>query len=422
MSKYDAAIENWAVARDQGNVRPDLREIQYLFAEHLKPALCAALDRGDPEAWKKIAQIFSDFSSVFTSSGKSREGAAGTVRFSGTNRFLDYLYTQVYQDLHRQYQESNQEIVRGSRRPSTRDRNRIRVLQYPDRFFSNWITDYVPDVTAPQESLKIGDRPKLSGGKRQFQKTAVQKPRKPKGEQMISPAHGGAFKVKEPFNVAQFRDWPSRFLMYQPIQDGVEPSGGNEGLGKMVYYTQDMLKGLAENNKLPRRIDDLVLLHQQARFWTEEFFDFVVNPCDFTNPGDLQNDQVYSKYRTQVLVPLIKLALFTLKSSAVDPLRQRAVEDSGSDQAYQTLMSPVMHLDQWREYVSVHFPDAARVLFNENPSADAVRFYQKYDQIMPTLRRIQELFVGPAPERRRPQRKMAPQMGVRKRRPPADDE
>jgi len=402
MSKYEQAIYSWIAKREEGVTAADIPEIKYIFFQHLRPAI-------NQNRIEEIEKMLSDLATVLSTSGGTVAGKGGTIRYKGTNTFLNYLYEKIFEAIHEQYKKATNEIVRGMRKPNRTDFERVRLLQLPNRFFSSWIENYVPDVTVPQESLKIGERQKLTPQtKRQFEKPAksvIRKPRVRKQDLPISPAEGGPFKVTEPLTVARYQDWPSKFLMFQPLKEGSESSGGNEGLGEMVYGTLKMLRSLAENDQLPERLDDLVLLRQQARFWIEEFFNFILAPCDFANPSDIQIDQMYSKYRIHIMVPLIKLALFTSNQQEVNKLREASQKETKSDEVYQRLMSPIMTTPQWREYLTVHFPDAARVLFNESPTPQALAFYQRYGQIVSTLRRIQELFVDrPAASPTRPDR------------------
>lgn len=403
---YELQLDAWAVKRNDGNYYADIPEVNFLITSYLRPAIQKYLNnQKDQKVKREVQEILNDMVRVMQTSGTSK-GAS----YPGTTRLMEFLYTNVFKELHDRFKENLNQVGRGVRQPSAEDRVISEILKVPNSFFPAWIQKYVPEVTQPLEPVRLGKRERLVTG---FKKKSggPKKVQLPPKEVITSPAEGGPFRVSEPLGVKPFMGWTSKVLMFQPIS-AKESSSGNEGLRKMVYDTEKMLTDLDLPAELPR-IDDLILLRQEARFWLEEFFNFLVEPCDFANPWELKNADTYSKYRTRVMVPLVKLSIMLNKKYYLTKLA------IAHPTVFGQLIEPIMTFQQWREYLSLHFPDAAALMFD----GTAHEFYQKNPAILSTLEKIQKLFVthqkAPQPP---PEERMTPAPSQpRKRRIPIDE-
>lgn len=104
------------------------------------------------------------------------------------------------------------------------------------------------------------------------------------------------------------------------------------------------------------------------------------------------------------MIPLIVLAqvlpLLNNQLTLISNLEKDIVKDE-MERLKQTIMSP----SEWREYLSINFPESAMAFFNEVPASGSEKgktalrkAHEKYDRLLPILTRIQEMFVLPPPK------------------------
>lgn len=395
---YTKALDYWSNRRNRGDHNLDGDEIRYLIENHVKKAIdeymVAARDNNvnaEKKAEKKLRGVLNDMVEVLRQSGQPP--------LSGAKEFFGHLYKHVFQPGHQRFVNSLEAVARKERRMTTEDKAIQELLKIPCTFYPQWNFDFIPEIQcgtmlrdvgrrtplSPPITRQNDEKKKLKTVKRTGEAVAVKK-----GPPVFAPAEGGLFRVGEPQEVAEFQKWNSKVLLWQPrfrIVNVNENIRNNRTLERIVNCTVEMLSTLDIPGDLPR-MDDLILLKQEAQFWLEEFFNFFVNPCDFSNPTELRTDENYSKYRQGILVPLVKLAALLNNTTFTQSLKNE------NPIVFDQLMQPLMTLDQWKEYLSLNFPDAAALLFYDRAQAINPDFFlNKYTGILSALEKIQELFV-----------------------------
>jgi hypothetical protein len=385
---YRRALNQWARKRND-RLYEDFTDIQYLIDNYLQRAAKCYIDQTIKNQKTEASKCYTilknglnDMVKVLQTSGEM--GVEG--KHPGTTRFMKFLYDKFFKKGHETFKKSLSEVTRpGGRPPTVRDTAIRDILTLPNTYFPNWNTLFMPEITTILRPPQA-ERPKLTGkpSKSSFE-VATKKKRPappPEGTQVTARALGGAFPIKEPLGVKEFATWSSLVLMFQPISEN-EDSGGNEGLRKMVSRTRRMFTTLQKDDW--PRTDDLWLLRQEAQFWLEEFFNFLLTPCEFANPAYLENSHATSKYRTHVILPLTKLVLISQD-------REKRIPEKAEQTSL--VFSPMMTQIQWREYLSLNFPDAAASLFGEEVKHP--EFFQEHAHILQTLKSIEDMFVFPA--------------------------
>jgi hypothetical protein len=269
---------------------------------------------------------------------------------SDFSAFQDRLYLAVFKRLKDQYNQQLEQDVRGGQKSSRITRLET-LIRLPQQYVSTrWLERYFPDfTTGPQRAA--GLKPKATPDPGDERRVKFSRPAKSQDhpETVLDPAtvKDGRFQAVETASLAPTAYEFSQLLLWSP-------DDSDQDQNRLVKEVLDTMRKLVSRQDGVVK-DQVLLLRQQAQFWSAEFFHDVVRPCNFKNLNQLQQQtpQVHL-----VLVPLIKLVWILNKNIKLSPVgeemdrsRRETVES-----ALDLRRQPVMTRTQWREFQALVFP------------------------------------------------------------------
>lgn len=411
----DQLFDEWFELREQGDIRPNTPQaIRLLGPEFLQNYITCYLNAFEKSQTASALGCYDDvvyllkegFKKLLLTSGpKDADGQP-----AGAYDFVKLMHDMVYRPLYDVYEENLRNRMGGQKSASdARLQAMLTMLRLPNDHFPTWNRTFFPRL-AQAEKVVTGQKTVLvTTAKRQPGKGLTVGGDKKKKLLKISSAAtneyaettgGGPFEVRaRSYGISAFKEWDDSVLLFRPKELFNVPS--QYYLAEIAKQTLTMLA-----LKVPS-VDDLVLLKQQARFWLDEFFNNVVLPCTFAAPNLITSrgdGDVFAAYRLNVMPALFTLSFFLERPDLV-------LEGGRNKAAVDYLKRPIMTEGEWRQYMSMNFPQTAMVLFDEVPgtvtlTSDAAkeafqlakRVAEETSPIIPTLQKMQDLLiVKPAP-------------------------
>lgn len=298
---------------------------------------------------------------------------------------LQNMFDQVFARYHALYlQEARREGVGRTIRARERQRAIEKVLRLPSVVFSDmtqgWSRLIAPIGLVGLERAPREKRPRLRGedavgftvSKTAEQEAAQQAKAKRKKEeeeeearreeameeQLRAEGRGEevyAFRAQEQLSAKKLTRADPRWMLDGP--------GGSSTLEELVRRAGRRWGGYEASTR------DAMIVKNETRFWIEEFFATLIEPCNFAAPTTLLFGEQYNDtYRRRLMYHLLKLS-----------------HGAGSDPV--VWQTPLLTRAQWREYLTMMYPIEGGAYFGEiNAPVDR--------SVLEALRAIEDTWVS----------------------------
>lgn len=321
------------------------------FPDFSRPKSSSTLSaRNIQQVWDPLVRQYLVDGSTFAYDGLVGELKKYQTRFardpSDLSAFQDRLYQAVFKRLKDQYSQQLEQDVRAGQK-SSRIARLETLIRLPQQYVSTrWLDRYFPGLTTrPQRDtgLKPKATPDVADDDDERRVKFSRPPRSQNAETTLDSAtvKDGRFQSVETSSLAPTAYDFSQLLLWSP------PNSSDQN--RLVQEVVRVMPTLVSRQDGVVK-DQVILLRQQAQFWSAEFFHTVVRPCNFKNLNQLQQQtpQIHL-----VLVPLVKLVWILNQGIKLSP------GDGQSDLAETVLDlsgQPVMTSTQWREFQALSFP------------------------------------------------------------------